>query len=87
MYNAQKKQHVKQKEQFIIDDNALSVLRQKAKKLTKTELLLWLGDEKLKLERIALKEYGRYGRLTTEKCLYQSKKVDMMLNLIENVYK
>lgn len=64
------------------DDTALIVLKRKAKTLNKEELNLWLGDEKIKLGKIAAKEYERYGRLTTEKCLYQSKKVDMLLNMI-----
>lgn len=64
------------------EDTALIVLKRKAKTLNKEELNLWLGDEKLKLGKIAAMEYEKYGRLTTQKCLYQSKKVDMLLNLI-----
>lgn len=78
-YAQGKQKHLETK---IYDDTALIVLKRKARTLNREELNLWLGDEKIKLGKIAAKEYEKYGRLTTEKCLYQSKKVDMLLNMI-----
>lgn len=83
MHYAQGKQQKQLIKKTSVEDNALIILKQKAKKLSTYEMGIWLADEKLKLERIALHEYEKYGRLTTQKCLYQSKKVDMMLNMIE----
>jgi len=83
MQYAQRDKQNQQVKQNGVDDNALIVLKQKAKALSRYQLMLWLADEKLKLERIALREYEKYGRLTTDRCLYQSKKVDMMLNMIQ----